>query len=156
MKLQTGLRLFLLAVAFPTLAFAQTPTPEMPNPNFGDIAAVFPNPSSPTGAVIVYNPVICAQIGAFACGFFRVHEHGHVALKHQFQPGIHPVARERDADRFAAFNAQPQQILAAWNLFRLGGSSSNWHTYGTPVQRAIRLCNFAKQSGRWIGPANAC
>lgn len=143
--------IFILAL-FSSLAHAQTPTPEIPNANFGDIAAVFPNPNSPTGAVIVYNPIICQQIG-MACGFFRVHEHGHVALGHQFQSGIHPTIRERDADRFAAKYAHPQEIFVAWQLFINGGSSSNWHTYGTPQQRAHRLCLFAQQAGNWIGPS---
>ena len=140
----------LLIIATST-ASAQTNTPEVPNPNFGDIAAVFSDPSTPTGAVIVYNPVICQKIGA-ACLFFRVHEHCHVALNHQFQPGIHPTIRERDADYCAAANANPQVVMAAWNLFMNGGSSSNWHTYGSPYQRANRLCNFAFQAGNWIGP----
>lgn len=133
-------------------ATAQTATPEVSNPQFGDIAAVFPHAGSPTGAVIVYNPNICRQIGAAACEFFRVHEHGHVYLGHQFQPFAHPTGRERDADRFAATNAHPEAVYAAWLLFRNGGSSSNWHTYGTPLQRAHRLCVFAQQAGNWIGP----
>lgn len=58
---------FLLLTSYAT---AQTATPEIPNPQFGDIAAVFPHPGSPTGAVIVYNPIICRQIGAAACEFF--------------------------------------------------------------------------------------
>lgn len=133
-------------------AAAQTLTPEVPNPQFGDIAAVFPHPGTPTGAVIVYNPIICNQIGSAACEFFRVHEHGHVALQHHFQPSIHPMARERDADQFAARNANPQAVLAGWHLFMNGGSSANWHTYGSPYQRAKRLCNFAIQANNWIGP----
>ena len=141
-----------LFISLTVNATAQTATPEIPDQKFGDIAAVFPHAGSPTGAVIVYNPIICQQIGAAACDFFRVHEHGHVYLRHQFQPFVHPTERERDADRFAAANAYPQAVLAAWYLFRSGGSSSNWHTYGTPFQRAHRLCVFAKQAGNWIGP----
>lgn len=133
-------------------ALAQTNTPEIPNPQFGDIAAVFSNPQSPTGAVIVYNPIICSQIG-LACAFFQVHEHCHVGLGHQFQPGIHPTFRERDADQCAASRANPQAVLVAWQLFMNGGSSSDWHTYGTPSQRARRLCLFAQQAGNWIGPS---
>ncbi len=143
--------LILLVLFSATALNAQTATPEVANPGFPDIAAVFPHGQSPTGAVIVYNPALCQQIG-IACLFFKVHEHGHVYLGHQFQPGIHPVVRERDADHFAAIHASPQAILAAWQLFMSGGSSSNWHTYGSPPQRARRLCLFAWQAGRWIGP----
>jgi len=135
-----------------TSAVAQTASPEIPNPQFGDIAAVLPDPRSPTGAIIVYNPFMCQRIGPGACEFFRVHEHGHVFLGHQFQPYAHPTARERDADRFAAANAHPRAVLAAWHLFRNGGSSANWHTYGSPAQRAHRLCVFAREAGNWIGP----
>jgi len=134
-----------------TIGGAQTPTPEVPDPSFGDIAAVFPSNASPTGAIIVYNPNICAQIGPFACEFFRVHEHGHVASGHVFQPGKHPAAREAEADLYAATYANPQAVFAAWQLFMAGGSSSNWHTYGTPYQRANRLCNYAAQAGNWMG-----
>lgn len=135
------------------VVLAQTPTPEIPNPSFGDIAAVFPDFNSPTGAVIVYNPQICQSIGQ-ACLFFKIHEHCHVYLQHHFQPGIHPTQREADADRCAAANTHPQAVLTTWNLFMNGGSSSDWHTYGSPYQRANRLCNFAMQAGNWIGPTH--
>jgi hypothetical protein len=136
-------------------ASAFTPTPEVPDLSLGDIAAVFPNPASPTGAVIVYNPTACQQMGTSACEFFRIHEHAHVALGHQFQAYAHPMIRERDADQMAAARATPDAVLAAWQLFMNGGSSSNWHTYGTPYQRANRLCHFAQAAGNWFGP-NPC
>ncbi len=143
--------LILLSLFIPHAAIAQTATPEYPNPNLQDIAVVYPYAYSPTGAVIIYNPYICQQIG-LACLFFKAHEHGHVYLGHQFQPGMHATARERDADQFAASVASPQAVYAAWRLFINGGSSSNWHTYGTPKQRARRLCLFAIQAGNWMGP----
>jgi len=156
--MQSAIRLIVFAAVCLTFyilpANGQTPTPEIPDPTFNDIAAVFPDARTPTGAVIIYNPNICNQIGA-ACGFFRVHEHCHVSLGHQFLgPRIHPVARERDADRCAAANAGSANVVAAYLLFRAGGSSSNWHTYGTPLQRARRLCLFAKQANNWAGPPN--
>ncbi len=146
------MRVLLIILGFFSFsASAKTQTPEIPNAQFNDIAAVFPHQGSPTGAIIVYNPLICRQIGR-ACAFFRTHEHGHVALGHHFQQGIHPVARERDADRFGATHSDPRAVYAAWRLFKGGGSSSNWHTYGSPDQRAHRLCSFAVQAGNWIGP----
>ncbi|MEW6460563.1 MAG: hypothetical protein AB1459_05495 [Pseudomonadota bacterium] len=104
------------------------------------------------GAVIIYNPYFCQQIGA-ACGFFRAHEYGHVTLGHQFMhPGAYPAQREAQADEWAAANAQPQEILAAYYLFLNGGSSQNWQVYGHPQQRAARLRGYAINYGRWIGP----
>ncbi len=138
---------------YPSSTSGLTNSPEIPNPNFGDIAAVFADNRSPTGAVIVYNPVICQRIGA-ACIFFKYHEHGHIALGHHVNSFVTPMIRERDADNYAAQNAPPETIVVAWNLFNNGGSSSNWHTYGSPRDRAKRLCLFAKQAGNWSGPDN--
>jgi hypothetical protein len=143
--------LILLSTLWHTPSTAQTLTPEKPDESYGDIAAVFRDAQSPTGAVIVYNPNICSSIG-LACVFFKFHEHGHVLHRHHLIPGIPPMISERDADRFAATNAPPQAVLAAWHLFRNGGSSSNWHTYGSPQARAQRLCRFARQAGKWTGP----
>ncbi|WP_170482230.1 hypothetical protein [Ruegeria arenilitoris] len=134
---------------------AQTATPEIPNASYNDIAAVFPDPTSPTGAVIIYNPTICQNIGA-ACGFFRVHEHGHVALGHHLNPHIHPFQREFDADRFAATYAAPNEVFTAWQFFVSGWSSPNIAVYDTPANRAKRVCAFAKQINNWIGPTHAC
>jgi hypothetical protein len=124
--------------------------PEIADPQLNDIAMVQPHPQY--GAVIIYNPIICQQIGA-ACGFFRAHEYGHVALNHQFlHPGAYPAIREAQADQWAAINGIPQEILAAYYLFLNGGSSSNYQVYGHPQQRATRLRQYAIQAGNWIGP----
>jgi len=123
--------------------------PEIADPNLNDIAIVKPHPQY--GAVIIYNPIICQQIGA-ACGFFRAHEYGHVTLGHQFMhPGAYPAQREAQADEWAAANAHPQEILAAYQLFMNGASSNNWQVYGNPHQRAQRLRSNAIKYGRWIG-----
>jgi hypothetical protein len=146
-----------IAICIVTLFLGMTPsfsqTPEIPNYDFPDIAAVFSDLNSPTGAIIVYNPTICAEIRR-ACIFFKFHEHGHVFHRHHLNPQIPPVIRERDADNFSARNAPADAVFSAWNLFRNGGSSSNWHTYGSPQARALRLCRFAIQAGNWIGPQN--
>ena len=132
-------------------AVGQTATPEIPNPNMNDIAAVFPAPGSPTGAVIYYNPIICQQIGP-ACTFFKYHEHCHVYLGHLFKPGGQGFQIEAQADACAAANAPPQAVTAAAQLFLQGGSSANWHKYGTPQQRAQRICVWAQQVGNPVGP----
>ena len=138
--------LFLLLVPF--VALAQVP--EIADSNLNDIAMVKPDPQY--GAVIIYNPNICVQIGA-ACGFFRAHEYGHVVLGHQFMhPGAYPAQREAQADEWAAENGRPQEILAAYYLFLNGGSSLDWQVYGHPLQRAARLRQYAINYGTWIGP----
>ena len=137
-----------LGIALTTHAvFAQFGVPEIPDPTLGDIAMVRPDPRY--GAVIVYNPIICQQIG-LACGFFRAHEYGHVVLGHQYMhPAYYPAAREASADCWAARNATPQEIQAAVQLFLAGGSSPNWQVYGNPYQRAHRVRQCAIQAGRW-------
>ena len=128
---------------------AAAEVPEIPNPNLPDIAMVFPDPVY--GAVIVYNPIFCQQIGP-ACGFFRAHEYGHVVLGHAYlHPADFPAKREAEADCWAAQNGIPQEIYAAVQLFLAGGSSANWQIYGNPVQRAERVRACAIQAGRWIG-----
>ena len=128
---------------------AQIAVPEIPDPSLPDIAMVRADPIY--GAVIIYNPIICQRIG-LACGFFRAHEYGHVALSHQFRdPRYYPAEREASADCWAASNARPQEILAAVRLFLAGGSSGDWVVYGSPLQRAERVRFCAINAGRWIG-----
>lgn len=80
---------FIILVSTSLMSWAQVP--EIADPNLNDIAMVQPHPQY--GAVIIYNPIICQKIGA-ACGFFRAHEYGHVALGHQFMhPGAYPAQR---------------------------------------------------------------
>jgi len=139
---------FLLSISFGSVnAIAQIP--EIPDPQLPDIAIVQPHPVY--GAQIIYNPITCQQIG-MACGFFRIHEYGHVVHNHQL---IHPAAysayKEAQADCWAAANASPYEVLAAVQLFHAGGSSSNWAVYGHPQQRAARVRDCAIQAGNWIG-----
>ena len=140
---------FALCVASFPFVDAQGQVPEIPDASLPDIAMVRPDPQY--GAVIIYNPIACQQIGA-ACGFFRAHEYGHVVLGHQYlHPSAYPAAREGDADCWAASNGIPQEIYAAYVLFMNGGSSSNWQVYGTPPQRAQHIRACAINAGRWIG-----
>lgn len=103
------------------------------------------------GAVIIYTPNACFAIGA-ACGFFRTHEYGHIAMGHQFlQPGAYPARLEAQADCWAAENGVPREIYAAVQLFLAGGSSPNLRVYGNPIQRAERVRSCAIRAGTWIG-----
>ena len=51
-------------------AFAQLQTTEIADPELRKIIQVFPDVKLPTGAVIVYNSLMCRQIG-MACEFCR-------------------------------------------------------------------------------------
>lgn len=136
-------------LSFPLVTQAQVRVPEIADPSLPDIAMVRPDPTH--GAVIIYNPVYCQQIGQ-ACGFFRAHEYGHVALGHHLRhPAHYPAQREAEADCWAAHHAHPYEILAAYQLFMSGHSSHNWQIYGQPQQRAERVRQCALQAGRWIG-----
>ena len=131
-----------------TTISAHTQVPEIPDPQLPDIAVVQPHPQY--GAVIIYNPNICNQIG-LACGFFRAHEYGHVMLNHQFlHPGAYPAVREAQADCWAAIYGNPPEILAAYEMFMSGISSPNYQIYGHPLERAQRVKQCAIQAGTWI------
>ena len=95
--------------------------PEIPDPSLNDIAMVKPDPYY--GAVIIYNPVICHQIGP-ACGFFRAHEIGHVGSGHHLLPPYAYNSQvEFQADCWAASNGIPYEVFAAYQLFLSGVSS---------------------------------
>ena len=149
MKIAISVIASIVVAAAMSSAIAQTNTPEIADPYLNDVAAVFPDQRSPSGAIIKYNPNTCALIGA-ACKFIRVHEHCHVELGHHLSQGrVSRRRMESAADRCASSFASANAVYAAWTLFANGGSSSDWHTYGTPGQRAIRLCEYAKSFGNW-------
>ncbi len=131
-------------------SYAYAQVPEIANSNLPDIAMVQPHPQY--GAVIIYNPIICQQMGP-ACGFFRTHEYGHIVHNHQFMyPAVYPAAKEAQTDCWAASNGNPYEVLAAFQLFLAGGSSRNWQVYGNPQQRAARIRSCVIQAGNWVGP----
>lgn len=146
-EVKMRLAILLLSALFSSSAIA---VPEIPDPSLNDIAMVKPDPFY--GAVIIYNPSICQQIGP-ACGFFRAHEVGHVFSGHHLLPPYAYNSQvEFQADCWAASNGIPYEIFAAYQLFLNGGSSANWNIYGSPQQRAERLKYCAQMAGRWIGP----
>ena len=112
--------------------------PEIANPNLPDIAMVtldgFGNP------VIVYNPILCQRAGPALCEFYRVHEYGHIALGHAFVQSW-PWRREAEADCWAAQNAPPAAVEAAYQWFSAGGGATPQH--GSGWQRAQRLAQCA-------------
>ena len=112
--------------------------PEIPNPNLRDIAiATHINGQ----VVIIYNPNYCVMLGSLVCNFFRAHEYGHVYLGHVLM-GTHPAQAEYEADCWAAKNAPPAQVRAAYFHFMKQGYMGNW-THGTGIQRANRIAACA-------------
>ncbi len=116
------------------VSFAVKAVPEIPNPNLGDIAiATHINGQ----VVIVYNPNYCDILGYLVCNFFRAHEYGHVNLDHVLM-GTHPAQAEFEADCWAAKNAPPAQVQAAYYHFMNQGYMGSW-MHGTGIQRAQRI-----------------
>ena len=62
--------------------------PEIPDPALNDIAMTtwcfgrLPNGQTYQGPIIIFNPVITAQVGPYLTEFFKFHEYGHIVLGH--------------------------------------------------------------------------
>ena len=142
-------QIFMVIVALllgvcPLLAFAQNSTTiyEIADPNLPDIAIV--SLVEGVGTVIYYNPVLCSEAGADLCQFFRMHEYGHIAMGHLSNNNPDQETRKREeaeADGWAAQNASPHAVQAAYRHFQNGGGETLVH--GAGKQRAARLTLYA-------------
>jgi hypothetical protein len=119
-------------IALPLTGCAQVP--EIPDRRLQDIAMVTVLPNGQP--VIIYNPVLCQQMGSALCGFYRAHEHCHVSLGHTIRQ-MWPQQRELEADCCAARNATGVEAEAAYRWFSSGGGTSPIHGFG--AQRAARI-----------------
>ena len=117
---------------------ARAQVPEIPRQGLGDIARAVMTPGGP---VIFYDPMICAQMGALACRFFRAHEYGHIVLGHL--GGVFPPMAEMQADCFAATNAAPAEVQAGVQTFMAQGNGGDAAGHGTGFQRARRVVDMA-------------
>ena len=122
---------------FGTQAYAQVP--EIPNPNLGDIAIVTNDYAG--RPIIIFNPIICQQLGSALCEFYKAHEYGHVNLGHTTFNKKFPQAAEAEADCWAAQRVSLLAVQAAIQWFRSGGGASYHH--GTGPQRARRVTTCA-------------
>lgn len=113
--------------------------PEIPDARINDIAITTMLNGQ---VVIVWNPIVCQQIGPLVCGFFRAHEYGHVNLGHVVRPR-HPRQAEFEADCWAAQNAPIHEVRAAHNHFMANGFMGNW-SHGTGIERAQRIAACAQ------------
>lgn len=100
---------------------------------------------------VVYNPVLCEKVGD-ACGFFRSHAYAHLVLNHELlPPGSYPDSLEAEADCFAARNADPEEVLAAFRLLTDENRNPDIPITGDPAQRAQSIRDCAVKAGNWTG-----
>ncbi len=122
-------------------AAAQSPVPEIPDARLQNFAMTQVVEGRP---VILYNPAICERMGPLLCGFYRMHEHGHIALGHPPRSGA-TGKREEDeiqADCWAAQHAPPAEVRAAYDYFLAGGGSTT--ASGPGALRAVTLRRCGK------------
>ncbi len=99
-------------------------------------------------AVVIYNPVICGEIGD-ACGFFREHAHAHDILNHPlYDPEDYTPTQEDKADCYAARTSRPDEVIAAVKLME-SEAASNYPITGDPKRRASLIRECAKKAGNW-------
>jgi hypothetical protein len=118
-------------------AYAQQSFPEIADPTLPVIATLKVRPDGTP--VIVYNPIICAQRGPALCGFYRMHERGHIALRH-VENKIPLAKSEPEADCWAAKNAPREWVMAAYNWFLAGAWSPPQHGSSRKRAEKIRAC----------------
>jgi hypothetical protein len=113
---------------------------EVPNPQLPDIAVVTVGPYG--NPIIIYNPILCRQVGFYLCEFYRMHEYGHIAMGHTIVP-LFPNVKEAQADCWAAQNASRGAVQAAIQWFMSGGGATPQH--GSGPERAQRVMQCAGQ-----------
>lgn len=118
-------------------SFSQVP--EIPDTSIGDIAITTVRNGQ---VVILWNPIICNQVGVLVCRFMRAHEYGHVNLGHIIR-GEHPQLFEYEADCYAARNAPLIEVQAAYHHFYNSGFMGSW-AHGTGRERAERISMCAR------------
>jgi hypothetical protein len=101
---------------------------EIPEPGLPDIATVRFIPGQ--DPVILYNPVLCQRAGQALCEFYRYHEYGHIALRHNERDDLSVQEKEHQADRWAAMHAPLPSVIAAYQFFSRGGGGTPFHGEG--------------------------
>ena len=131
-------QLLIIAIASFQVAFsahAVQEVEELAVPTLPDIAMVHFVPGK--APVIFYNPSLCFQAGRALCEFYRYHEYGHIALRHDERDDLSLKEKEREADRWAAEHAPRRSVIAAYRFFTSGGGSTPIH--GNSHNRAARM-----------------
>lgn len=102
------------------------------------------------GAIVIYNPDICKEIG-IACGFFIEHASVHAHLNHIIlPPEAYPAMLEAEADCWVAKNSDPKEVYAAVQLLLDDNHIPNLNTKGDPAQRAEKIRACAEKAGNWV------
>ena len=112
---------------------------EIADPSLNAIAnlRIFPDGSQ----AVVYNPVLCKQVGTAVCGFYRMHERAHIVLNHAVEKVPWSIS-EPEADCWAAQKAPTSWVLAMYDYLMSPGAYSP-ESQGTSPQRAARLKSCA-------------
>jgi hypothetical protein len=116
-------------------AFAAEPIEELAVPSLPDIATVRFVPGK--APVILYNPLLCRHAGPALCEFYRYHEYGHIALRHDERHGLSTQEKEQEADYWAATHAPLASVIAAYRFFSAGHGGTP--THGQSQARAARM-----------------
>lgn len=139
-----GLAAIMLAGCTPmTTHYREIPTPDLPY-----IAMI--RLSRAESTEVVYNSEICREIGE-ACGFFRSQAYAHLMLNHRpyLPPDNYPPSYERDADCWAARNADREVVAAAVQLLSDSERVKNLPIIGDPAERARNIRECAIAAGNW-------
>lgn len=120
---------------------------ELPDENLPYVAMLRASPNE--GSVVVYNPNHCRAIGV-ACGFFRSQAHAHAMLNHQIlSPSSYSDSYVRQADCWAARNADPLEVKGAVEFLRNENRDPEIRIVGNPLQRAKQIQACAERAGNW-------
>ncbi|MEX2517107.1 MAG: hypothetical protein WD572_09420, partial [Gammaproteobacteria bacterium] len=102
------------------------------------------------GSVVIVNPIHCEKIGVDACGFFRSNAHAHYALNHQaLPPSAYPKSMRVAADCWAARNADPAEVYAAYLFLSDENRDAGIPITGDPLERAEVIRDCATKAGNW-------
>lgn len=121
---------------------------EIPASDADHIAYIRQHPEY--GTAVIYNTNYCETIGDAACGFFRAQAHAHSDLNHQILPPEHyPTSQILEADCWAARNAKPVEVKAAYDFLSNEARDPDIPVIGEPTKRADNIRRCAQAAGNW-------
>ena len=144
-------RLLPLLLVLMTVSSCQTTTRhfwEIPASDADYIAYIRQHPKY--GTAVIYNTDYCKTIGGDACGFFRAQAHAHSDLNHPILPPDHyPASQIAAADCWAARNATPAEVTAAYDFLSNEDREPAIPVVGDPVKRADNIRQCALAADNW-------
>ncbi len=144
MRRAVALLLMVSAMVLP-MREVEAGVPEIAAPWLDDLARASLTNS---GWVILYNPKRCKEVGSDACAFFRMHEYGHILLKHAGPVYTQMIGgralAEAEADCYAAKNSMTVQVRAAIAFFEskemIDAEFGPFHGSGRVRAKRLREC----------------